>query len=356
MAYSRRPGQFLWMWTCGCCLTFSWTESTAICGTLTWSNPTASAASIPTMMLDTMQVCSAGAHHASNNALYRDLFVGFFWGFFSILCLACLSVVPAADTKSGFSPAALMAGHFSENIDCQPLRPSQRLPSQEIFHPRSLTPNRLTNKQLFKLTPTLLCFFGSDLSFKTFHPSPSPLPFFSTKWSLNYWIHKQIHKSFVFSVQPIFNDEIIQNSNWCFTPAGYVIEPLPSKSKGCSICYVSATDPRGSIPVWAVNKGTQYFAPKVNPFPSHFHATAFLTTVRLPPPPSPPPKDDENAAQSLPWLCRMEKSKRSRLQTLDLPRTNQSSKAEHFCPAGNYRLTFVAQRIQIFKLYKKTIQ
>ena len=183
-----------------------------------------------------------------------------------------------------------MAGHFSENIDCQPLRPSQRLPSQEIFHPRSLTPNRLTNKQLFKLTPTLLCFFGSDLSFKTFHPSPSPLPFFSTKWSLNYWIHKQIHKSFVFSVQPIFNDEIIQNSNWCFTPAGYVIEPLPSKSKGCSICYVSATDPRGSIPVWAVNKGTQYFAPKVNPFPSHFHATAFLTTVRLPPPPLPSPQ------------------------------------------------------------------
>jgi len=44
---------------------------------------------------------------------------------------------------------------------------------------------------------------------------------------------------------------------------GYVIEPLPSKSKGCSICYVSATDPRGSIPVWAVNKGTQYFAPKM---------------------------------------------------------------------------------------------
>jgi len=51
---------------------------------------------------------------------------------------------------------------------------------------------------------------------------------------------------------------------------GYVIEPLTgikgqgsSGSKGCSLTYVSATDPRGSIPVWAVNKGTQYFAPKM---------------------------------------------------------------------------------------------
>jgi hypothetical protein len=44
---------------------------------------------------------------------------------------------------------------------------------------------------------------------------------------------------------------------------GYVIEPLPGKSKGLTLAYVSATDPRGAIPTWAVNKGTQYFAPKV---------------------------------------------------------------------------------------------
>ncbi|XP_057377256.1 START domain-containing protein 10-like [Daphnia carinata] len=44
---------------------------------------------------------------------------------------------------------------------------------------------------------------------------------------------------------------------------GYVIEPLPGKSKGLTLAYVSATDPRGAIPTWAVNKGTQYFAPKM---------------------------------------------------------------------------------------------
>ena len=44
---------------------------------------------------------------------------------------------------------------------------------------------------------------------------------------------------------------------------GYVIEPM-NKGKGCSLAYVSATDPRGQLPMWAVNKGTQYFTPKVS--------------------------------------------------------------------------------------------
>lgn len=43
---------------------------------------------------------------------------------------------------------------------------------------------------------------------------------------------------------------------------GYVIEPLKG-NKGCSLIYVSSTDPRGTIPTWAVNKGTQFFTPKM---------------------------------------------------------------------------------------------
>jgi len=33
--------------------------------------------------------------------------------------------------------------------------------------------------------------------------------------------------------------------------------------RGCSLAYVSLTDPKGAIPLWAINKSTQYFAPKM---------------------------------------------------------------------------------------------
>ena len=62
--------------------------------------------------------------------------------------------------------------------------------------------------------------------------------------------------------------------SWYFFPfgyKGYVIEPLPTSGsvvgngvvRGCSLAYVSLTDPKGAIPLWAINKSTQYFAPKV---------------------------------------------------------------------------------------------
>uniref|UniRef100_UPI0035902843 START domain-containing protein 10 n=1 Tax=Myxine glutinosa TaxID=7769 RepID=UPI0035902843 len=42
---------------------------------------------------------------------------------------------------------------------------------------------------------------------------------------------------------------------------GYLIRPTGPKS--CVFFYLAQVDPRGSLPLWVVNKASQYFAPKV---------------------------------------------------------------------------------------------
>ena len=99
---------------------------------------------------------------------------------------------------------------------------------------------------------------------------------------------------------------------------GYVIEPLKG-NKGCSLIYVSSTDPRGAIPTWAVNKGTQFFTPKVsrNYILSYcIHLLIILLQMWV---------DVENAAQSISGLFGVERAAWAGLQALDLPGANRSA-------------------------------
>lgn len=87
----------------------------------------------------------------------------------------------------------------------------------------------------------------------------------------------------VFLIWPVlFNrspDALGLTDHCSISATGYVIEPLPGKAKGCTLWYISATDPRGFIPMWAVNKGTQYFAPRVRHASSRSAHDAIVTVV-----------------------------------------------------------------------------
>jgi hypothetical protein len=94
--------------------------------------------------------------------------------------------------------------------------------------------------------------------------------FFAPRPSANFRVRSRL-ASGLFRIVSLLVSFMFPDIFFPFGYKGYVIEPLPMSGsvvgngvvRGCSLAYVSLTDPKGAIPLWAINKSTQYFAPKV---------------------------------------------------------------------------------------------